>query len=99
MKKYIRFSMRNKKNDITFPIDQAERILTSPQQLVMVYDEFGVWTGITINKAEIIMTDHDFGKENDESLKEMESHSLPEPALKPVDIEKFKPEFIKNLER
>lgn len=104
LKKYIRFFMRNRKHDITLPMDQAERVLDSREQLVKIYDEQNKWTGITINKAEIISTDHDFDKEKDEQWKIMKEFALPayvagikdEPV---VDISKFKPDFLKQREK
>ena len=93
-KKFVRFYMRNKKHDITLSFVQAERIVDSPNQLVKVLDEkTGQWTGITINKAEIISTDHDFEREKEERYNPVQ---LPEPIGKIVDTEKFKPEFLKQ---
>lgn len=66
-KQFIRFSFRNKKQNITLPIEMAEVIIDSKEQLVKLYDKDGNWTGVTINKAEITGTDHDFEMEQMEN--------------------------------
>jgi len=66
MKKLVRFRFRDKTVK-TFPIEQAEQILNSERQLVMLYDEEGKWTGQTINKGEILGTDRDFEEERIET--------------------------------
>lgn len=63
--KYIKFFMRDKRLDLTLSMAQAERVIDSPNQLVKITDEQGNWTGVTLNKAEIKGTDHDFEKEYD----------------------------------
>lgn len=98
MKKYIRFFMRNRKHDITLPFEQAERVMDSQTQLVKIFGPDGKWTGVTINKAEIISTDHDFDREKRDAWKENENRALPEPAFKPIDIRKYKPDFMKQIE-
>lgn len=55
--------MRNKKVFV-LPFDQAEQILTSPEQLIRVTED-GVWNGTTINKADILSTERDYEKEKE----------------------------------
>lgn len=69
-KNFIKFYMRDKRLDISLSMEQAERIIDNPQQLVKVVDEYGKWTGVTINKAEIRGTDHDFEMEKYHSQEE-----------------------------
>jgi hypothetical protein len=91
MKKYVKIHMRNKKLSLVLPLEKAEQILRSPQQLVMVTEEDGSWNGLTINKAEIVFTDRDYDTEADERPK------LAAPISQiPVDISRFKPEWMKN---
>lgn len=86
--------MRDRRLDITLPMEQAKRIMESPNQLVMITDENGDWTGITINKAEIKGTDHDFDEERDHFVRM--SPKLPEPIFQKVDISKYVPDIVKK---
>lgn len=63
--KFIKFSMRNKKDDFTLPMPKAEQILSAQQQTVMVANEDGSWSGIFVNKADISKTDRDYEAEKD----------------------------------
>lgn len=92
-KQFIKFFMRDKRLDITLPYDQAEKVIDSPQQLIKVTGNDGKWTGVTINKAEIIGTDHNFDDERDANYNK---NQLPEPKKNPIDIDKFRPDFIKK---
>jgi len=90
MKKYVTFFMRDKKLNVTLPFEQAERVIDSPQQLVKIMEN-GVWTGLTINKAEIIGTDRDSELEGDRNA----PLALPEPTRKPIRLSdhlKLKPD-------
>lgn len=81
--KFIKFYMRDKRLDVTLPMEQAQQIMMSPQQMVMVTDSNGNWTGLTINKAEIKGTDHDWDKESyvfrENNLKLSEPVDVPDP--------------------
>lgn len=63
--KYVKLFMRDKKHNITLPMEKAQRVIQSPNQLVMIMDDNGQWTGQTVNKSEIISTDHDWDKEKE----------------------------------
>lgn len=84
--------MRNKENDITLPFEVAEKILESKEQLIMLRDKDGVWTGKTINTSEIVATKRDFEEEKYQGYNQ---EQLPEPKAEPVDMDKFKPDFMK----
>lgn len=83
--KYIRFSMRNKKDDFTLPMPKAEQILQSAQQTVMVADESGNWTGLFVNKADIMKTDRDYESEREWNLKN--TATIEEPVQNPITDE------------
>jgi hypothetical protein len=93
-KEFVRFFMRNKKHDITLPFDMAETILDSKDQLIKVIID-GKWTGITINKSEIISTDHDFDKERERNYNPNQLARSAESLIKEIDLNKFKPNFLK----
>ena len=90
-KELIRFFMRNRKHDVTLPFALAEQIMQSKDQLVMVYDENSKWTGLTINKAEIISTDHDF---DEERYSVYNPNQITEPFSNKIDLSKYKPKQI-----
>src|SRR4051812_30042728 len=92
-KKFVRFFMRDKRLDITLPFEQAERVIDSSAQLVKISDKDGGWSGRTINKADVMGTERDYDEEADKNYNRSQ---LPEPEFKPLDTEKFKPEFLKN---
>jgi len=56
--KYIRFIMTNKQ-DFVLPEDQAKKVIESDQQLIMIHNKKGEWTGDTINKAYLVCTEYD----------------------------------------
>jgi hypothetical protein len=66
--KYIKFVFRDKKT-ITLSFDQAERVINSTQQQVKILNEKSNWTGILINKAEIVKTEIDWEKMREEKLR------------------------------
>lgn len=86
MKKYIKFIMRNKEDNITLPFEQAEKVLNLPQQLVMIMDEGGNWTGDSINKTQVVTTYRDLERENIENPKIM----IEEPEISPLSEEQMK---------
>lgn len=96
--KLVRIKFRDK-TSIVMEMDQAEEILSSNQQLVMLYDDKGVWTGQSINKSEIIGTDRDFNEERIE-LSNKDVKALTEPILSQEErkrlLEKYKPVFLKK---
>lgn len=54
----VKFNMSSG-DSFTMPKEQAEKIINSPVQLVMVSDVNGSWSGKTINKAHIVSTSID----------------------------------------
>lgn len=44
------------KSKITLEKDKAEQVMGSPENIVMISDESGRWTGLSINKSFIINT-------------------------------------------
>ena len=62
--KFVCFYMRNKELNFTLPMWQAEKVLDSQQQLITI-EENGEWTGITVNKADVMMTMPDREAEKD----------------------------------
>ena len=80
---------------LIIPFDKAQSILESPQQIVMLYDEKGDWTGKTINKAHIVDTDIDYS----EIRASDRPPELSEPMVDPKLIKKLtsiKPEYLKK---
>jgi hypothetical protein len=76
---FIKFIL-SKGDPITLPFEKAETVLTSQQQIVMITDESGKWTGQTINKAHIVVTMRDREAEKDAARdKENKTPKLPEP--------------------
>ena len=68
MKKLVKIKFRDK-TSITMPLEEVEAILNSKEQIIMLYDGEGKWTGRTVNKSEIIGTDRDFYEESRENSK------------------------------
>lgn len=83
--------MRNKEHDITLPFEVAEKILESNQQMIMLRDGNGIWTGKTINKTEIIATKRDYDEEKYQGYNEKqieqpkEKTKLDWGSIKPID--------------
>lgn len=95
--RYVKIYMRKKDHDIVLTFEQAEKLFDSPQQLVKLSDKEGKWTGVVINKAEIITSNRDYEKEKQERYNPSQ---LPEPKLTPdqqreIDIKKA--EIAKKL--
>lgn len=62
---FIKFEMSNR-TSFTVPRVQAEEFLKNPQQMIRITDpETGEWTGKLINKAHIVDTQPDWGKQNE----------------------------------
>jgi len=93
MNKLVKIRFRDK-TSLTVDIEIAEAILDSKEQLIKIYDSEGVWTGQTINKADILGTDRDFEDERRESAKS-EVKRLEGPVLTPERmkelLQKYKP--------
>ena len=53
--KFIEITM-SKGNSFTLPYPKAQKLLESEQQIILVHDDKGNWTGESINKAHIIST-------------------------------------------
>ena len=70
--------MRDKTMSFTVPFEKAEAILDSPQQLIKITNEEGVWDGDSINKADIIGTYRDRETELDWSRKNVKTIAEPE---------------------
>lgn len=94
IQKFIKIKMRDK-TSITLPIEQAEQVLTSTQQIIMLYDEEGKWTGESLNKAEIVGTQRDYDQER------IFNHRLPELPSGEKDVveiskllKDYRPEFL-----
>lgn len=85
--------MRNKEHNITLPMIDAEKVLQSKDQIIMLRDENNNWTGEIINTSEIIATHRDRDEEKHENYN---SNQIEEPEYKPIDISKFKPYFLKK---
>lgn len=60
--KFIKFTLANAE-PFSLPYDKAVQVMDSSQQLVMLSDDKGDWSGQTINKAFIICTDRDVEEE------------------------------------
>ena len=68
MNKLVKITFRDK-TSLTLGLEQVEQILSSKDQIIMLYDEEGNWTGQSVNKSEIVGTIRDFYEENRESRK------------------------------
>ncbi len=77
MKKFIKFTLSTKKT-FTIPFEQAQEILNSQAQVVMISKD-GEWDGETINKSFLISTERDIEAEKqykmyDEKKPQIEEH-------------------------
>jgi len=82
--------MRDKKNNFTLPMWQAEQVLDSPNQLVKI-SENGEWNGLTVNKADVAMTDRDREAEKEWRIENTDQLQAPEERESlPQDIESAK---------
>lgn len=89
--RFIRFSMRNKKDDFTLAMPKAEQVLKATQQTVMVANEDGTWSGIFVNKADISKTDRDYEAEKDWH------RNNPTPALEEPVQNPASPEYVEKV--
>lgn len=94
-KEFIKIFCRNRKHDITLPFAMAQRVMESKDQLVLIYDENGKWTGVTLNKAEIISTDHDFERESQANRETRPDHLLGVRELTEADRKRIAENFTK----
>lgn len=96
--KLVRVKFRDK-TSVVMDFEQAEEILNSNQQLIMLYDSEGNWTGQSINKSEIIGTERDLHEERRDSSNQPVKE-LPEPELSLEErkklLDKYKPVFLKK---
>lgn len=96
--KYVTIHIRDR-TQITLPLEQAERVLDSQQQLVKINDKDGIWRGDSINKADIVRTEQNKERENQDKRrrgpKKVEERT---PDAHPSDISEYKPEFLKEDE-
>lgn len=76
--KYIKIVLSSG-NPITLKFDQAQALFQSKNQLVMVTDDNGQWTGRVINKAFIVSADRD---KEEERTARLSVPALPEPEQK-----------------
>ena len=84
--KFIKFIMRDKSNNFTLPFEQAKNVLESKSQLVMIHSK-GQWTGLTVNKADVMMTERDMEAEKEWRVNNIPS--LEEPKITPGMKEKI----------
>lgn len=95
MQKFIKIKMRDK-SSVTLPFEVAEQILNSGDQLIMLNDENGKWTGVSINKSEIVHTERD--NEEERHYNAPASPQLTTGGTDPIAIKKllqeFKPKFL-----
>lgn len=101
MQKLVKFKFRDKTTQ-TFSLEEAEAIMSSKDQIVMLYDMQGNWTGKSINKSEILGTERDYHEERIETSKK-EVPRLLEPKQDDRTVESmgktladYKPKFLKN---
>jgi len=103
MKKLVKFKFRDKTTQ-TFSLEEAEAIMSSKDQIVMLYNEKGEWTGKSINKSEILGTERDYYEERIENSKNEVPRLLePKQDNKTVSsvghtLASYKPEFLKKKE-
>lgn len=102
MKPYVKITM-SKGEPFSLPYEKALQLLSNAQQIVMLTDENGKWSGETINKAHIVCTDIDSEKTSritDESrlLEDPNSRPMTEEQRAQVGIllEKYKPNFLRK---
>jgi len=66
--KFIKLTLSTKKSFI-LPMEQAERLIDAPQQVVQITDEQGEWTGETLNKSFLVSTERDYEAEREWSMR------------------------------
>lgn len=94
----------SKGDPILLPIEKAEKVLDSDQQIIKITDEQGNWTGQTLNKSFLVSTDVDIqasreemkrlGREENQQLSKPDERGTPE--MKDV-LGRFRPSFDKEF--
>ncbi len=94
MQKFVKIKMRDR-TSITLSIEEAEEVLKSEKQLIMLHDEDGNWTGQSINKAEIVGTERDRDEERQFSadVPALPSGEKDVEAIR-AKLKKYKPEWM-----
>lgn len=64
----------SKGDPILLPLEKAEKVLDSDQQIIKITDEQGNWTGQTLNKSFLVSTDVDVPATNAENMKSGREH-------------------------
>ena len=99
---YIKFTI-SRGEPFSLPMEQAEQVLNSPNQLVMLKDKDGKWSGQTINKAHIICTDLDIEATDSErartSIKLNEGKEAPQTPEERARVAKIKADIDSMLKR
>ena len=91
--KFVKLTL-SKGDPFTLPYDQALKLLNSSEQIILLQDENGGWSGQTINKAHIICTDRDL--EAEASWRNEKVLALPEGEVKMSEEEIQKIERMKG---
>ena len=63
--KFVRFIFENKKVSFSVPFEKAQAILSDQEQVILITDKDGNWTGETINKAHLVATEPDLDAEKE----------------------------------
>ncbi len=79
----IQFVMSDR-STITLDKEKAEAVLTSPENVVMITDDKGQWSGVTINKSYLLLTRVDYDAV--EGTITSEDRLLPERPSDPVKM-------------
>ena len=86
-----------KGQSFTLPMDKAEEIMCSENQVIMIDNSKGEWSGLSINKADITMTERDRDKEKEyNSLKLLPQEVKPMTKEEEEKVEKIKKEINKK---
>jgi hypothetical protein len=92
--KYVTFKM-SKGEDITLPYEQAKRVLEGREQMVMVNNEKGDWTGIVVNKAYVVSSDINVEESRPDRITRKD-RLIEGPDCKKLNPDDFIPGFIKK---
>ena len=63
--KFIKIQM-SRGDDLTFPSEEAKKILTDENQIVPITERDGKWYGRVINKAHIVSSNWDYDAEEED---------------------------------
>lgn len=90
--------MRGKLPEITLPFEQAEKAMASTNQMIMIADPEGKWTGRSFNKADVVMTERNHEEERYWEMKNTPKLDVPSsmPPEKDFNIDDYKPDFLKS---